>query len=475
MPYIFIECFGRSNAWHCVVNSEEAFISMKKLHKYFVITIFAVSMLFSGTALAALPGEAGAIETAKANAATLLAKGKYSDAYDAYMRLLREDPEDDAVNLGLARAATLYGRHNQAIMAYERLVEKYPRETALYKEMANSFMALGDRVSAERALARLRLLDTNVTQEDMEKALNRMDEQYSLLLVRGSLRAGLMYDSNANQGPSSNRVSLGNWNLTLVDAREVESGAAYFGGNVDIARRFARDSQWWVVGDVQAQIRGNFNNDLAAQNSRTSLWARAAAGLRHLSSSTLVDVRMKAEMFDYELFQHVSAIGPEATFLWAVTPSFHLITRGNVEYREYSRAPERKGYTYAAGEYARLFFGKDNHSLLFGARYIGSSPEKRDYRYDSWEGMARLSFNLPYGFEVSPFMVYAEEFYKGPATALESEKREDEIWRFGSSIVYHMDKNWDIEFMYQYANRNSNSAIYEYDQHLTSIGIAWNF
>ena len=448
---------------------------LKKLNNFTFAFVLVFSLALGGAAFAATPGKTGAIDTAKANAATLLTKGNFADAYEAYMRLLREAPDDDEVNLGLARAATLYGRHNQAVMAYERLVEKYPRETLLYKELANSYMALQDRASAERALARVRALDGSVSEKDTETTLDKMGGQHSLLQVHGSLRAGLIYDTNANQGPSSNKVTLGNWNLTLNDAKEVESGAAFFGANVDIARRFERDSRWWVVGDVQTNIRGNFNNDLGTQNSRSSIWARAAAGLRHMSSTTLFDARMKAEVFDYELYQHVTAIGPEATFLWAVTPSFHLITRANVEHREYSRAPERKGLTYSAGEYARVFFGKDNHSVLVGARYIGASPEERNYRYDSWEATARLNFNLPYGFEVSPFIVYSEEYYKGPATALESEKREDEILRVGANLTYHLTEDWDLELMYQYSDRDSNSGIYVYDQHLTSIGVSWNF
>ena len=40
-----------------------------------------------------------------------------------------------------------------SVMAYERLTEKYPSEPVLYSELAQAYMALEDRVSAERAMA----------------------------------------------------------------------------------------------------------------------------------------------------------------------------------------------------------------------------------------------------------------------------------------------------------------------------------
>ena len=65
-----------------------------------------------------------AVGSAKADAAALMQQGKYASAYDMYMRLLREAPDDDEINLNLARSSMRSGRYNQAVMAYERLTEK---------------------------------------------------------------------------------------------------------------------------------------------------------------------------------------------------------------------------------------------------------------------------------------------------------------------------------------------------------------
>ena len=77
------------------------------------------------------PGLRTAVGSAKADAAALMQQGKFASAYEMYMRLLREAPDDDEINLNLARSSMHSGRYNQAVMAYERLTEKYPGEPVL--------------------------------------------------------------------------------------------------------------------------------------------------------------------------------------------------------------------------------------------------------------------------------------------------------------------------------------------------------
>ena len=447
------------------------------LFSVFMATL-VLSVLMATLACAAAddPARRTALDASKAEAATLLEKGKASEAYDLYMRLVRAEPDDDAVNLGLARAATRANRWNQAVMAYEMLLEKHPREAGLYGEIANVYMLLGDRTSAERSLAVMRSLDDTVTSKDTEKTLDLLESRYSRFQAHGKIRAGVLYDSNANMGPRSNTIDLGNWRgITLQDAKEKDTFGVYLGAELDMGWRLYQDSPWWVVADVQAFLRGNTENDLKSNHSRTSQWGRAAVGMRHLTSSTLTEVRMKAEIFDYELYQNVAALGPEGTFLWAVTPSVQLITRGGIDRRIYSNDSKRNGMYGWLGEYARFFFGESNHEFMVGVRYLAGAADRSDYSYDGWEGSARFLFKLPYGFELGPFASFTQEYYDGPATALEARKRKDNRWRLGSSLNYRIDEAWSVEFRYQYTDNDSRSNLYDYDQHLITTGVAWSF
>jgi len=421
------------------------------------------------------PARLSAQNQAKAEAATLLEKGEAAKAYELYMRLVRSVPDDDEVNLGLARAAVKAKRWNQAVMAYETLLEKYPQEAGLYGELAHVYMLLGDREAAERSTAMMRALDGKTTKTDTDKALDTLESRYSDFQVHGKVRLGLQYDSNANLGPSSNDLELGTWRVRVDNAKAKESFGAYLGADVDLGKRFYRDSSWWVVGDAQGFWRGQENPALSSARSKEAHWGRAAVGVRHLSSSTLAEVRMKGEVFDYEFYQNVNAYGPEGTFLWAVTPALQLIAKGNLEKRSYSRDYLRDGTAGSMGLYGRVFFGTNNHELLIGARWLGANADWKAYGYNGWEGTARLLFKLPYGFELAPFVSYTQEAYMGPATALEADDRWDNRFRIGLGLTYRINEAWAVETGYQYTRNMSNSNLYTYDQHFVNVGIVWNF
>ena len=435
-------------------------------------------LLLVSTAIAAddSPALRTAVGSAKADAAALMQQGKYASAYDMYMRLLREAPDDDEINLNLARSSMRSGRYNQAVMAYERLTEKYPSEPVLYSELAQAYMALEDRVSAEQAMATMRSLNPNINKTDNDRLLDALEKRYDHWQVHGKLRTGLLYDSNATFGPSSTTMDMGVWRVTLPDAEAKGTFGAYLGANLDVGWKAERDTPWWIVGDAQGMARGNGDSSLDDVHSRTSEWGRAAVGLRHLTPSDMFDLRFKSEVFDYQWYQNVTASGPEATWLWAVTPSWHLITRGTLDSRAYSRDGDRNGAYWTLGQYVRRFFGESNHEIMVGLSYVGgNTPEKADYCYTGWEASARLSLKLPKGFELAPFVSFENDWYNGPATALETSNRLDQKWRTGAALTWHITDAWSVETSYQYTHNNSESPLYRYDQSLVSLGVAWSF
>ena len=413
-----------------------------------------------------------AVEQSKAEAATLLQQGNPAEAYTLYSRLLREEPDDDEINLGLARSALAASRPNQAVMAYERLLVKYPENATLHQEIAQTYMALGDKEKATQHLER----DPALSREDADKALNTLGKRYDRMQVHGIVRTGVLYDSNANQGASSNVMDLGDWrNVNVQGAGEKETAGGYLGAQLDLGYRLEQAGAWWVVGDMQAYMRGNTNNDLGENTSRYWQWGRGSGGIRFLDSLNLFDLRFKAEVFDYEFNEHVLAAGPEALYVRGVRPWFQLISRGSVDLRDYNTSSDRNGPYWSIGQYGRFFFGADNHELVIGGRYLGAAANNNDFSYDGWEASTRFNFKLPYSFELSPHISYGEEYYNGPATALETNKRKDQRLRTGLGLTYMINESWSVEAAYQYTNNDSRSNLYDYDQHLTSLGVAWSF
>jgi long-subunit fatty acid transport protein len=110
-----------------------------------------------------------------------------------------------------------------------------------------------------------------------------------------------------------------------------------------------------------------------------------------------------------------------------------------------------------------------------GGRWLGANAAKRDYGYNGWEGTARLLFKLPHGFELAPFASYTQEYYLGPATALEEDPRQDKRFRLGVGLTYRINESWSLETSYQYTRNWSNCELYTYDQHFVNTGIVWSF
>ena len=440
-------------------------------HSLFYLPLVTL-LFFAIPALAATATQKGAVEQGKAEAATLLQQGKAAEAYELYSSLLREAPEDDAINLGLARSAMAASRPNQALMAYLRLLEKYPKEAALHKEIAQAYMALGDREKAEQHLTR----DPKLSAQEADSALNALDKRYERFQVHGTVRSGLVYDTNANQGPASSTMNIGLWqNVQVSGAKAKETMGGYLGAQLDLGYRLEQAGPWWLVGDVQTYARGNSNNALGENTNRYWQWGRVATGARYLTSQNLFDMRFKSEIFDYELNQHVLAAGPELLYVHALRPKVQLVSRGGVDLRDYTGGRQRNGPYWNVGQYGRVFFGEQNHEFMLGGRYAGASANQNDFSYNGWEASARFIFKLPYHVELSPHLSYGEDQYKGPATALETTKRKDERLRTGVGVNWRFTEGWSVETSWQYTDNTSNSSLNQYKQHLFSLGMAWNF
>ncbi len=409
--------------------------------------------------------------TSPAQAAALFEQGDFTAAYAAYGRLLREDPTNLLVNLGYARSALKAQKSGQAVMAYERMLAIYPHEPTLLNELAYALSMQKDSQRSAMELAK----NPKASAAENAKLSKQWEKEHSQTQITGKIRAGLLYDSNVNNGPASNDISIGNWDLTLIDGKAVDTLAGYLGAHVDVSHRFSPSSPWWFVGSGSFYARYNTNEQSHDLDLGSSEWFSGSAGVRYLSKDTLVEVRVRGQIFDYAFLQNVIAVGPEATLAYAITPKFHLITRAQIDVRDYSENHYGDGWYGSVGQYARFFFGDKGHNVTLGGRYLGGSAQDSFKSYDGFEANLDLTFMLPADIRLMPFISYGGEYFYGPATALDTEYRQDHRLRAGLNMTIPVNESWDIELGYNYSNNVSNSDIYTYDQHIVNAGVAWSF
>ena len=426
---------------------------------FLLATVFTAAAHGASSNTPLTAAERTALEQSLAQAAGLMEQGKASEAAAIYSALEARYPNNDELLLALARVSMARGDAASALFAYKRLVAKYPDNADLRLEAARANLAAGKPDEAMR-LGR--------------QALAEYEKQR--FQVHGAARAGVIGDTNVNQGPSSNTLNLGSWtDVLLPDAKRKGSFGAYAGANLDLGYRLGVTSPLWIVGDAQGFWRGNASSSLKDNNSREWQWGRAAAGFRILDAESMLDVRGKAEIFDYEFDVNAAAMGVELRYARVITPRLHLIADGALEQRIYNRSEGRNGVFSRFGGYARYIFGDAGHEFIFGAGYLGASAKNRDYAFDGLQGLARFVFKLQNGFTLSPGVSFTEELYEGPGTALETRPRRDDRLRIGADASYALTESWSIEASYFFTNTHSTCNLYKNDQHVGSVGAAWKF
>jgi tetratricopeptide (TPR) repeat protein len=438
-------------------------IKRKRIFAAFRLSICLLAIF----AVAPFVSPAFAAEDETVSVQSLLESGKPEEAYRLSLSAFRESPDDDGVNLWLARSALASGHPHQAIMAYERLLAKYPSQAEIRREIGQVYMTIGDAATAQMYLDGL--------SGTYPGGGSGQTGSYGRFRRAAKLRFGAFYDSNVNSGLESNGVRIGNWDVSLRDAEKIPSGGLYLGGNLDVSYRASEDGPWHYVGDMAFNTRYGFDGDLRKIDRTFSQWYRAAAGMRYLSGKNMFEARIKFEILDYDFYQTVYSYGLEAAFAHTVSPRFQLITRVGLDDRRYVRDMVSTGYYWSAGQYARWFFGSSGHEFTIGARYSGGNTRRDLTSYDSWGASAAFLFKLPDGYEIAASVSYAEEQYDGPATMLEAANRRDEILRAGLSATKRINERLSLEAVYSYTDNSSNSAIHDYDRHMTSLGLVWTF
>lgn len=408
----------------------------------------------------------------KSAALELLQQRRFSEAYAAYMALLRQQPDDFEVNLMLARSARLAGKPNHSRVAYERVIEARPEEAGLYLELADLLVQLGANEEARKNLGQARLLDPDLDESQLSPIARGVDERTSNFSKIGRLGGGLIYDSNINAAPDRRGVNLGGVPLNLDSKNTAEEALGMFlNASLDLAWRPNLESDWWLVADVSGYQRWNFE----ASPRRDITYGRGALGVRHFTGGHLFEVRGKAETILENEDTSLNIFGGEVNWVAALSPNLHNVFRAGLEYREDCQVSEREGAYYYASEHLRWFFGASGHSLTGGLKVYGADARTARFRYTGYEPSMNAHFILPADFSLNLGLAWRLEEYKDSATVLESRNRRDEQWRLTAFVDKKVTESLTLYAGWQYVDNWSESDIYKYEQHQLMTGVQFTF
>ena len=355
---------------------------------------------------------------------------EYSEAISYFQKILKDEPENNRVRLEVARTYLLAGEEQKALARKEFLAVK----------AANPPPLVGQNI--ERFL-------------DIIKGRAPGVGRHKWI---AQITAGLMYDSNANGGPSSSSILLFGQYVPNTDKEisdTADEASLYFGHVYPFTDSYAWQS------DISFTHRGyheyhEYNADVL----------NVSSGPSFRSGRLLFSLPLLFERYDIGSERYTTTYATAPQFRYTVRDDLNanLILRGIKRDYERSEHIGRDANVWAAEYYFLYAFSRDGFVKAGGA--YGKEDADRDY-YDNYfgEAYAGLSANLPYD-----LLLYAQQNvkcygYKEPEPAF-SEPRKDTQYTSHLNLKKEFGKSgWSISFAYTYTFDDSNLDFYKYKRH----------
>ena len=419
-------------------------------------------------------------EDAFAQAWQLYEQQDWSAAYTAFSVLFRNQPGNLDINLAYALAAKQAGRLPHAALALERVLQMAPTHQRARVELAETYYLIQQYELADEQFELVLATDPP---EAVQHNIERYQEQIQAKIRRWNgyiqLRTGIFHDDNINVGPadaliSINPIQSGNvWIDTLNVDPESQPQEAWgcYGALSLVGERAigARGGAWSIYGFSSA-----YQSILDGQNDYEMGYYQGAAGVQHQTRNTLLQLPLRAEYISRGHTALARIYGITPTHLYARTPTLHLISSANAEYRDYADSTDYTGGYYSLGESMRYFRGASRHSLSVGLRLI--REQAREEVYSNWAAEGSLTANLNILPKTALYGLFQYKYAAYDGTpALAEEDRNDGQWLAACGLHRRLSQRWALDMNFRYTHNQSSFDLYTYHRQVISLNTTCSF
>ena len=111
---------------------------------------------------------------------------------------------------------------------------------------------------------------------------------------------------------------------------------------------------------------------------------------------------------------------------------------------------------------------------LYGQEINSATPVREDLSRDLLTARAAVSLSPAPRWSVSGALSASFSRYWGPDFTI-NEVREDQYYSAEASIAYRLTKDLTARLDYLFSDNRSNSALYEYDRHVVTARLRYEF
>ena len=289
---------------------------------------------------------------------------------------------------------------------------------------------------------------------------------------------GAFYDDNVNVGPDSDIVNIepiifGSQVFTALELAEesqpTETGGLFGYASLSGTYDFAESGGWEAV--VNAFY---YQNWLDGERDHESLYAEASAGLRRRGERSLLHVPLNTSHISSGHDGLVNLYGSRPSCLYVRGDSWHLLTRGAVEYRDYIHLDDRDGFYLSAGETVRRFLGQAGHSVHAGVDVFYDFADAAVFEHIGITAKVGGDVVCPWETVLYSRLRYTWTDYD-EREALAPARRSDDQFQVIAGAGKMLTSWWGIDVNYMYTDNASSFDLYEYDRHVATVSTSCRF
>ncbi len=434
-------------------------------------------MLWLLLLLVSLPGWAAELSDAEydlySRSRRQLNAGNCQDAYQGFMLLFLNHPDNPDINFKLGLSAFACADYESAVMAYERVLFLKPDAARVRLELARSYFELGSYEQATRLFEEV--LEQNPPEGvkyNVYRFLGEIESAVTQHIFSGRISLGYDGNDNANVAPDSNNIfvrsAVGNLPVSVPGSEydnlwtsAVNFNYAYHRGKSPLSFKLSLD-------EFSSTYMDEDNLDV------TYLAARSGLGIQ-LGSSGLDLYGQAAHMnLDHKSYFRSSGIG--CSLMQPIHARWQLnfdLGYSNRDYYKITTQDARNLTLYSALIYS---FGPD--------RLAGGLLLEREHADDDLYSYRRMIASLNYARQLPWDLILSSGYWYhyskyDEINTLFGRKRHDKLYSAECSIskILWREQRYQLSLglKYSYTRAKSNLEVYTYRRNLASSVMTFSF
>jgi outer membrane protein len=415
---------------------------------------------------------------ALANAKTLIAAGKFQDAYNLLEPLESERSGDVDFDYNFGVASVESGNTTRGIFALERVLAINPNHTAARSEIAKAYFRSGETETAKAEFNNV--LGQQPTPElanAIENYMAAIDKSMGLTTTFGAyLDFAFGHDSNINSATSASTIiaagiSPGTPIPLTGDSQEQSSQFMNLAGGISFRQPFGKNLA--LFGAADSTNRMNWANDqfdISALN--------FTLGLSYKKFIDTFSVALQGGSFDVDSETFRRAFGVSAQWQRDLDDRNQVSIFTQATHLKYPNNDIRDADRYIIGAGWGHAFAGDKAPVIFLSAY-GGKEATDDSNFD-------FLSNTIYGIRAGGQMVLNYKWVAYASTSYEHRRydedeptflrtRDDDQYDFTIGMKYLPIPKWTIKPQLSYQRNDSNTELYEFDRTVLSVNFRRDF